>query len=80
MSVAAAICNAVMACYDTDSSAATAGGIAGIMAGQRNLKGTLIEPLNDTFESEILNVPKRSSVKSMAERHLTQWRRLAEKA
>ena len=75
-----AICNAVMACYDTDSAAATAGGIAGIMAGQRNLKGTLIEPLNDTFESEILNVPKRSSVKSLAERHLAQWRRLAEKA
>lgn len=75
-----AICNAVMACYDTDSAAASAGGIAGIMAGRHDLKGTLVEPLNDTFASGLLNEPQFLSVKDLAQRHFDQWRLLAEHA
>ena len=72
------ICNAVMAGYDTDSAAATAGAIAGIAAGYQNLGSALIQPLHDLFDSQIMGV-ERVSFQALAQRHLAQYRLLREK-
>ncbi|WNR46815.1 ADP-ribosylglycohydrolase family protein [Paenibacillus roseipurpureus] len=47
------ICMQVMQGWDCDSSGATAGCIAGVMAGYRNLPQKWLEPVRDTFHSTV---------------------------
>ena len=44
----------VMGGFDSDSTAATAGSIAGAMLGARRLPSKWIDPLNDTFYGQIM--------------------------
>ena len=48
-----AICNTVMQGWDTDCSGATAGCIAGVLAGYHNIPDKWLKPINNTFYSNI---------------------------
>jgi len=48
-----AICQTVMQGWDTDCSGATAGCIAGVLAGYHNIPDKWLKPINNTFYSNI---------------------------
>jgi ADP-ribosylglycohydrolase len=68
-----AICQTVMQGWDTDCSGATAGCIAGVLAGYHNIPDKWLKPINNTFYSNIANEPD-SRIDAFAERMYTMSR------
>jgi ADP-ribosylglycohydrolase len=59
--------------WDTDCSGATAGCIAGVLAGYHNIPDKWLKPINNTFYSNIANEPD-SRIDAFAERMYTMSR------
>ena len=69
----ACVCEAVTGGLDTDCNGATAGAIAGIVAGRRNFGGTLAARLNDTIKAEFGEF-RCVTMASLAERTLQAYK------
>ncbi|WP_068604001.1 ADP-ribosylglycohydrolase family protein [Paenibacillus swuensis] len=61
------ICTQVMQGWDCDSAGATAGCLAGVMAGYRNIPDKWLKPVNDTFYTTVAG-EKETRISAFAER------------